>query len=137
MNRYKREALPKKVSVRRAAEIYHFKEKDLEDITEDDLKQPCHKEEEWPQEDIGTHTRACKVEIEWQKERPPGCTWDDVVQRQEAFNASPSEWIHQQRKHRYNNYEDRTRKSRRHREEDEEEEEDEYEEEDEDENREK
>ena len=98
MNMYKKETLPKKVSVRRAAEAYHFKEEDLEAITEDDLKQPCYKGKECPQEEyIGNHTRACRVEMEGQKERPPGCSWEDVIQMQEAFNASPSEWIHKQR----------------------------------------
>ena len=123
MNRLKREDMPNKLSVRKAAEIYHFKEEDLDKITEEDLKQPCYRGKKCPQEeDVGNHTRACKVEIQGQKERPPGCTWEDVVHAQEAFNASPSEWTLHQRRNRYN-HEDRVR-NRRHREEDEDDEED-------------
>ena len=126
LNRYKREEIPKnsKYTIRQAKEIYHFNEEDLENITEEDLEQPCNRGRECPQEDIGIHSRACKIEMKHKAERPLGQTWDDVVQHQEAFNADPSEWIHDQNKNRYD-YEERKDRRRRNRKEESEEEEEE------------
>ena len=112
LNRYKRDTVPKKATVRQVKDIYHFDEVDLEAITEDDLQQPCKVGNKCPQEDIGIHSKACRVEMKGQAERPLGQTWDDVVQEQEAFKANPSEWTLGQNSNRYN-HEDRREKGRR------------------------
>ena len=83
----------------------NFTEEDLEAITEEDLQQPCTRGEKCPQEDIGLHSRACKVEMELQAQRPLGQSWDDVLQEQEAFNGNQSEWTLDQKMYRYNHEE--------------------------------
>ena len=92
-----------------------FTDEDLEAITEEDLQQPCTRGQRCPQENVGLHSRACKVEMEGQSLRPLGQSWDDVVQEQEAFNGNWSEWTHADQKSNRYNHEDKREKERQNR----------------------
>ena len=105
---FKRTQIPAKANMMMFNRIMHFEDKDLEQITDEEISQPCTRGDWCPQKSFGIHTRVCRAETEALTKRGAGQLWHERVLEQEELNTDPMDqggFLEDQYPHRYN-YED-------------------------------
>ena len=86
MLKYKTESMPPGMTVRQIKEATTFLEEELDEITVEDVKQPCWQNMNCPQT-IGLHANACYANICERSHRADDETWEEILAQQEEFNT--------------------------------------------------
>ena len=76
--------MPPGMTVRQIKEATTFLEEELDEITVEDVKQPCWQNMNCPQT-IGLHASACYANICERSHRADDETWKEIVTQQEEF----------------------------------------------------
>ena len=84
--KYKMENIPPGMTVRQVKEATAFLEEELDEITVEDVKQPCWQNIYCPQT-IGLHASACYANLCERPHRAEVETWTEVVNKQEEYNT--------------------------------------------------
>ena len=86
---FKRAKIPTKgANMATINRIMRFDDEEIENMTEEEMDQPCNWGARCPQENYGNHVPKCKVEMDGFNHRAPGQPWKDVAKEQEEFNSN-------------------------------------------------
>ena len=69
-----------------------FNDEDLENMTDEEINQPCTRGERCPQENFAVHSKVCKVEMATMSHQKAGQSWNELVLNQERFNNDPEHY---------------------------------------------
>ena len=88
---FKRAKIPLKANTVTVNRIMHFDDEEIENMTNEEMDQPCNWGARCPQENYGNHVPKCKVEMDGYNHRAPGQLWKELAMEQEEFNSSPED----------------------------------------------